>query len=351
MAKKIAVMGAGALGGYVGGTLAHLGHDVTLIDAWPEHVETIRARGLELDGVTPAERFTVREAKTLHITEVQSLAKTPIDIAFVSVKSYDTAWATALIAPYLAPSGFIVSLQNCLNEETIASIVGWGRVVGVIASLISVDLYEAGRIRRTVAKGGDKHTVFRVGEPHGRITPRIEELVQWFRGIDSAKTTTNLWGERWSKLVQNGMGNGVTAATGLTSPACLGNDRIRRFQIGLAGEAVRVGQALGFQLEKIRGIEPEKLARAMEGDREALASVESVLIPKAGENPRADIQRPSMAQDVLKGRRTEIEQMNGYIARKGAEVGVAAPSHIKLTELVTRIERGELKPSPSHLGG
>src|SRR5207237_6832220 len=68
MNKRIAVMGAGALGGYVGGTLAHLGHDVTLIDAWPEHVETIRARGLELDGLTPAERFTVHNAKTMHIT-------------------------------------------------------------------------------------------------------------------------------------------------------------------------------------------------------------------------------------------------------------------------------------------
>jgi 2-dehydropantoate 2-reductase len=58
-----------------------------------------------------------------------------------------------------------------------------------------------------------------------------------------------------------------------------------------------------------------------------------------------------MAQDILKGRRTEIEQMNGYIARKGTEVGAAAPSHVKLTELVLRIERSELKPSPSHLGG
>ena len=351
MNKRIAVVGAGALGGYVGGSLAHLGHDVTLIDAWPEHVETIRTRGLELDGVTPQERFTVRKAKTMHLTEVQSLARTPVDIAFVAVKSYDTRWATELIAPYLSARGFIVSLQNCLNEETIASVVGWGRVVGVVASLISVDMYEAGRIRRTVAKGGDKHTVFRVGEPHGRLTPRAEELATWLRDIDSSKVTANLWGERWSKLVQNGMGNGVTAATGLTSPACLGNDRIRRFQIALAGEGVRVGQALGYQLEKIRGIEPEKLARAAEGDREALASVESVLIPKAGENPRADIQRPSMAQDILKGRRTEIEQMNGYIARKGAEVGAAAPSHVKLTELVLRIERGELKPSPSHLGG
>src|SRR5215212_298865 len=141
MSKRIAVVGAGALGGYVGGTLAHLGHDVTLIDAWPENVETIRARGLELDGVTPEERFTVRKAKTLHITELQSQAKHPFDIAMVSMKSYDTAWATALIAPYLAPQGFIVSLQNCMNEETIAGIVGWGRGVGVVASLISVDMY------------------------------------------------------------------------------------------------------------------------------------------------------------------------------------------------------------------
>src|ERR671925_253266 len=287
MTKRIAVVGAGALGGYVGGTLAHLGHDVTLIDPWPEHVETIRARGLELDGMTPEERFTVRKAKMLHITEVQSLARTPIDVAFVSVKSYDTPWATALIAPYLSEQGFVVSLQNCMNEETIAGVVGWGRTVGVVASLISVDLYEAGRIRRTIPKGGDKHTVFRIGEPHGRITPRVEELVGWFRGIDSSKATTNLWGERWSKLTQNSMGNPVTAATGLTSGACLRDERIRRFQIALAGEAVRVGQALGYMLEKIRGADPESLAKAASGDRAALAEVESLIVPKSAENPRA----------------------------------------------------------------
>jgi 2-dehydropantoate 2-reductase len=349
MTKRIAIVGAGALGGYVGGTLAHLGHDVTLIDPWPEHIETIRAGGLELDGLTPEERFVVKKAKTLHLTEVQSLAKTPIDVAMVAVKSYDTLWATALIAPYLSAQGFVVSLQNCMNEETIAGVVGWGRTVGAVASMISVDLYEPGRIRRTMAKGGDKHTVFRIGEPHGRITPRVEKLVEWFRGIDSAKATTNLWGERWSKLVQNAMGNGVTAATGLTSGECLRNDAIRRFQIRLAGEAVRVGQALGYQLEKIRGAEPEQLARAAAGDARALAEVEAIIVPKAGANPRGDIQRPSMAQDILKGRRTEIDAMNGYIARKGDAVGVPAPSHAKLAQIVTRIERGELKPSPSLL--
>ena len=350
MHKRIAIVGAGALGGYVGGSLAHLGHDVTLIDPWPEHVETIRARGLELDGVTPEEKFVVKNAKTLHLTEVQSLAKAPVDIAMVAVKSYDTAWATALIQPYLAADGFVVSLQNCLNEETIAGIVGWGRTVGVVASIISVDLYEAGRIRGTVAKGGDKHTVFRIGEPHGRVTRRVEELAEWLRGIDSSKVTTNLWGERWSKLVQNGMGNGVSAATGLSSGDCARNDAIRRFQIQLAGEGVRVGQALGYQMEKIRGLEPERLALAAEGNAAALAEVDAALLPKPGANPRADIQRPSMAQDIRKGRRTEIDAMNGTIAMKGAETGVPAPSHVKLTEIVTRVERGELKPAPSLLG-
>lgn len=349
MTKRIAIVGAGALGGYVGGTLAHLGFDVTLIDPWPEHVEIIRSRGLELDGVTPEEKLAVREAKTLHVTEVQSLAKTPVDVAMVAVKSYDTHWATALIAPYLSERGYVVSLQNCMNEETIAGVVGWGRTVGAVASFISVDLYEAGRIRRTVPKGGDKHTVFRIGEAHGRITPRVEELVEWFHGIDSSKVTTNLWGERWSKLVQNAMGNGVTAATGLTSGACLHHPAIRRFQIELAAEAVRVGQALGYQLEKIRGAAPELYVRAADGDTQALSELEALIVPKAGSNPRADIQRPSMAQDILKGRRTEIDAMNGYIARKGAEVGVPAPSHKKLAEIVMRIERGEVKPSPSLL--
>src|SRR5690242_21829916 len=90
MKKRIAIVGCGALGGYVGGSLAHLGHDVTFVDPWPENVETIRARGLELDGLTPEERFTVRNLRILHVTEAQSLARTPFDVALVSMKSYDT---------------------------------------------------------------------------------------------------------------------------------------------------------------------------------------------------------------------------------------------------------------------
>ena len=349
MRPRIAVMGSGAVGGYVGGWLHHLGQDVTLIDAWPEHVETIRAKGLELTGMTPEECITV-QPPTMHLTEVQSFSKTrPVDIAVISVKSYDTEWATTMMAQYLAPGGFVVSLQNCINEERIAGIVGWGRVVGAIAATISVDMFEAGKIRRTVPKGGASHTVFRVGEVHGRVTARAQMLADMIAGIDSVKVTTNLWGERWSKLCVNGMRNGVSAATGLPGNELDRVDAVRRFCIRLGGEAVRIGQALGYQLEGIGKLDPEKLALASEGKPDALAEIEAMMIAGSNSGARSDLQRPSMGQDMLKGRRTEIDFMNGFIAAKGAEVGLVAGAHAALTEVVKRVERGEIPARPENV--
>jgi 2-dehydropantoate 2-reductase len=352
MGKRIAIVGVGALGGYVGGHLARAGHDVVLIDFWPANIEAIRSAGLRIDGMSEAERFTVTGVEALHVSDVQSLArKRLVDIALISVKSYDTEWAATLIRQYLAPGGYVVSLQNCLNEERIAGIVGWGRTVGAIASMISVDMVEAGHVLRTIPKMGERHTVFRVGEVHGRVSPRVTELAELFSLVDSAKVTTNLWGERWSKLVLNGMVNGVSSATGLTVAAVNRNDAVRRFVVQLGGEAVRVGQALGYELERIGRFEPEDLALAAEGDAAALERVESEMLKDAKPNERDDVRRPSMAQDVMKGRRTEIEFINGYIAAKGSEVGVPAPTHQRLTDIVVGVERGELVPSPALLGG
>jgi 2-dehydropantoate 2-reductase len=349
MGKRIAFVGAGALGGYVGGHLTRAGHDVTLIDPWPEHVEYMRKHGIQLSGVTAAERHSV-PVSVMHITDVQSLVRQkPIDIAFVSVKSYDTEWAALMTRPYLAPDGFVVSLQNCINEERIAGQVGWGRTVGCIASLIAVELYQPGHIKRTVPMGGDKHTVFRVGEPHGRVSKRVEEIAEMLRAVDSSKVTTNLWGERWSKLVVNSMRNGLSAATGLNGNQRDAMEGPRWVSIRLGSEAVRVGQAHGFQLEKMLGMEPEVLARAGEGYKDALAEITNVLMESASK--RTDDQRPSMAQDIAKGRRTETDFINGFIAARGREIGVPAPIQAKMHEVVKRVERGEAKPSADLVAG
>ncbi|MBI3330236.1 MAG: 2-dehydropantoate 2-reductase [Nitrospinae bacterium] len=342
MGKKLAFMGAGGVGSYVGGHFTRAGEDVTLIDPWPEHIDTIKRDGLHLSG-TQGEY--VVHPRALHLHEVQSLFKDPLDIAFVCTKSYDTVWATEMISQYLAPSGFVVSLQNSINEERIAGVVGWGRVIGCIASSISVNAYKPGHVVRTVQPGGPGYTVFRVGEVHGRITPRVEELARMLTVIDSSKVTTNLWGERWTKLVVNSMGNGVSAITGLGSKDMTLNPDTRRLSIQLAGEGIAVGQALGFNLESIRGIAPELYRAAGQGERKAFEEVEDGILK--GLSRMTDEGRPSTGQDILKGRRTEIDFLNGLVVAKGEEAGIPAPTHKALVEVVKQVERREVTPDPS----
>src|SRR3954469_21166867 len=116
MGRKIAIVGAGAVGGYARAPLVRGGEDVTFIDPWPEHVEHMRSHGLRVTHAMNVAEFSV-PVRALHITDARQLAReAPVDIAFVCMKSYDTAWATMLIRQYLAPDGFVVSLQNCMNE-------------------------------------------------------------------------------------------------------------------------------------------------------------------------------------------------------------------------------------------
>jgi 2-dehydropantoate 2-reductase len=347
--KKIAIMGSGALGGHVGGYLAKAGQDVTLIDPWPEHVAHMRREGLTLRGQSAPENFTVK-VKAIHLTELQEVAKGRLfDIAFVSMKSYDTVWATQMIAEYLAPDGYVVSLQNSINEDRIAGVVGWGKTIGCIASTIAVELVSPGLVRRQVELGGDRHTVFRVGEPHGRVTPRVTEIVDMLKVADSAKATTNLWGERWSKLVVNSMRNPVSAATGRGGNA---NDRdpvTRNLAIRLAGEAIKVGLAHGYKLEKVYKMDPLQVMAASDGDAKALDACEKVLLDNV--KFRNDDQRPSMGQDIQKGRRTEIDYINGLVCAKAAELGLKTPANAGIVAAVKRVERGEIPPGPDAVAG
>jgi 2-dehydropantoate 2-reductase len=158
-----------------------------------------------------------------------------------------------------------------------------------------------------------------------------------------------LWGVRWSKLCVNGMRNGVSAATGMGGNERDGHEVIRRVVIRLAGEAIRVGQALGYQLEHITGIAPALLLAASEGEAGALAQVEAHMRKQTSSGARSNIQRPSMAQDMQKGRKTEIGELNGFIVQKAKEAGCAAPTHERLVEIVRRVERGEVAPRPELL--
>jgi 2-dehydropantoate 2-reductase len=347
MGIRVAMVGCGAVGGFTAGHMARNGVDVTLIDAWPDHVAKMNRDGVSLRGVTEAESFDV-PVRAIGITQVQDLQKEgPFDVAFISTKSYESQFAASLIKDYLAPRGFVVSLQNAINEERIASVVGWHRVVGCIASSISAELEAPALIQRHVPLRGDSYTVFRAGEVHGRITWRVELVAELMRHTDSAMTTRDLWGERWSKLVINSSHNGLSAATGLGGNGMATHDAARRVQIRMSAETIQVGQALGHVLQVKKGTQPAQWIAAANGDAKAMQDIEDILLAET--KSRGDGQRPSMGQDMQKGRKTEIAEINGHVVAKGAAVGIATPLNAAMVALVQRCERGDIVPDPKNI--
>ncbi|PYN76122.1 MAG: hypothetical protein DMD97_12930 [Candidatus Rokuibacteriota bacterium] len=342
MAKKILFVGAGAIGSYIGSFLSRAGHDVTMVDPWAEQVETIRKKGISVTG--PHDPFEAHP-KAFHLNESQRLPR-DFEIAFVAMKVYDTAWAAQLALRHLAPNGFIVASENCWPDPIVASVAGASRSLGLIMSKIGVAVWKPGQVERGAEKGqGTGHDVFRVGEHDGRITPRAKELAEILSVVDGSQVTENLWGERWSKLCANAMGNPVQGMSTLGSFDIASSEVGRAITIHLASESARVGLALGYRIPKFNGNTAEQWAAA--DRRDVYESLDKQLTPTGtgGRNWRA-----SMGQDVTKGRPTEIDYMNGHVVAKGREVGVPTPVSAATVEMVREVDAGTRKPDPQNIG-
>ncbi len=155
--------------------------------------------------------------------------------------------------------------------------------------------------------------------------------------------TTNLWGERWSKLAINCMVNPIAGLSGLGTSECRIEPLPRRISIFLAAEAIRVGRACGHEVEPMFGIDAQRFVDAAEG--RGLEDVERDITEQAKKRGGG---RPSMLQDVIRKRRTEIDHLNGYVSRHGRERGVPTPINDAVIAEMNRHGVG-FTPSPKHL--
>ena len=331
---RIAIIGAGGIGGNVGGALAAAGLNITLIDQWPEHVDAIKRDGLVV--IRGEEQFHCRP-NALHLHELQRIT-VPFDYAFISVKAYDTEWATMLLRPYVAAEGAFVDFQKGVNDETVAAIAGRANTLGAIV-VIGAACVEPGTVLRT-----DNNPIgFKVGELDGTVTKRVRDLTDMLGHVAKSAVTTNLSGERWSKLMINCMNYGVAGLTGWGTAEVRELPEPRRVGIQLGAETVSVAQALGYELEPVLNIEPNALVDAAQGrnTQEVEASIAAAAKFAVGG-------RPSLLQDTMKGRRTEIEYLNGLVSRKGREVGIQTPFNDLIVDVVNDLGVG-FTPGPEHL--
>ena len=182
-----------------------------------------------------------------------------------------------------------------------------------------------------------------MGEQDGNKTPRVEKIANLLDCIDGAYASDNLWGERWAKLSQNSMGNAISAMSGLGSQEMADDPRCRLIRIHLAKEGAQVGLAMGLNVVEVQGKSAAMWADADRGD--VFEELDDYLSNRGGRvNWLA-----SMAQDVKKGRRSEVDHMNGFVSLKGQEVSIPTPFNDAIVEAMHGIDDGSLVPDPTNV--
>jgi 2-dehydropantoate 2-reductase len=329
MNKKIAVVGTGANGSVIAADLIRSGFDVTVIDQWPAHVEKMRADGLRV--TAPDEEVHV-QVDAHHICDLASLNRR-FDYAFIVVKAFDTRWVAELIKPYLADDAIVVGVQNGMTADDIAEIVGPNRTIGCIVELAS-NIFDPGHVTRSITRA---KTWFGFGALDPSMKARVPEIEAIMKNVGRVTLTDQVKSSKWMKLMVNSMVPGHML--GLNNSEAIKIPGMRDFMLKCGEEALRALQIQGYTIEPIFGLTREDI----EGSNQLLEMLFDKIVKDVG-TTSIDMVR----QDHMKGRKSEVDLINGAVVEESRKRGEEAPMNAIVVEITRRIRNGELKPEPSN---
>lgn len=329
---KIAVLAAGAIGASIAADLIDAGMDVTVIDQWPEHVEAMREHGLT---VTMPDLELNVSVDAHHLVGL-SFLKPTFDVVLLCAKSQDTKWMTQLIEPFVASDGVVVGVQNSMNNDAIAAIMGRDRTIGCAIEL-SADLFEPGVIVRNTSRAG---TWLAVGELDGSSTARLESVASILGAASVVETTANISSKKWTKLVANSMTMGPFGLFGLRNWEAMRLPGMHEISVALGRESVAVGEALGHELEPIFGLTEEDFVGGT--DAVLVLAIETLMHHVGKESQTA------VVVDHKKGRRSEFQYISGHVVKMGEQTGIPTPFNSAVTDLAWQIDRGEIAMGPEN---
>jgi 2-dehydropantoate 2-reductase len=334
VSRRVAVLGTGANGGSIAADLVRAGHDVTLIEQWPAHVEAMRADGLRIE--MPDEVLTV-PVQAMHLCEVATL-RARFDVVLVLVKAYDTRWACHLIEPHVASTGLVVGVQNGMTADVVADVVGPERTVGAVIECSS-GMFDPGVIQRHTPPA---RSWFAVGALDCAAAGREGEIADLLGCSGTVDRSDDIRSAKWMKLVSNCTTLVTTAILGLPMLAALETPGMRELMLRCGQEALETGLALGYETLPIFGLSPAEVERPESVVETMLdALYDGFVLPQT---------TTTVLQDWQKGRHSEVDDLNGAVLRAQVRTGVSAPANRAVVEVAHRIERGELAAGPENVG-
>lgn len=317
---RIVVVGAGAIGGVTAAMMKQGGSDVTLVCKHQEIADIASGRGLHITGV--------RGEHTVHLNAVADIAELSgtYDVALIATKAYDMPACARALMPYLKDDSLVLSLQNGICTDALAAVVGRERTVGCVIGWGATML------------GPGELTVTSTGEfLIGRIAGDQAALEPVRRAMDAVAPTVitpDIYAELYSKLIVNSCITSLGAICGLYLGQMLRKSQARRIFLGIIREAMDVAHAQGLKVPPFGGkLDYEKL---LAGDGPLDNLRRHAMILAVGLKYRR--LKSSSLQSLERGRPTEIDYFNGFIAQKGEELGVDCPINRRLTVMIKEIE-------------
>jgi len=330
--RNILVIGGGAIGGIVAAVLTQNGEHITVVDNDKDHVRKMN-HGLVVTG----HRELSQPVKSLTPDEILAgQYRDWADIVLLAVKGLFTEKALTSMLPVIKDSAPVVSLQNGVNEDTIAGVVGVQRTIGCSITWGSTNL-GPGQLMQTTDGG------FIIGQwPTGK-NKMIESVAELLAIAFPTEISANIIGDRWTKLLITVSFTGVGACAGLTYGGVIDNEPARKVAVAAVTETYGIGKDLGVEFASISGVSPEVFIASNNKEFENASKILEI-----GFASHRAIQ-PSMWQDIEKGRKTEVDFVNGYVVRKAKQISKSAPVNELVTQIIHEIESGTKSPDPNNL--
>ncbi len=322
--KRILVVGAGAIGGIIAGLLARNGYKVELVTKYVDLADRISNTGIRISGLKGNFSFQIPSVPNINLCDGS------YDYIFIATKAYDMPEPAKKAKDLLTPDGKIITIQNGIVEEEVARIVGKEHLVGCVVGW-GATLLEPGSMEMTT--DGE----FIIGALDKSLNEELKDLNEVLSRMLKTYVVDNIYEHLYSKLIINMCVTTLGAISGYTVGRMLNKRRYRHLIVQLIREAIAVADAMHIHIPKYaHKLDYYFLAKQVN----LFTSIQKHIIMHVFGMKYKNLKSSSL-QSLERGKPTEIEYMNGYVSKKGKELGVATPLNDLLIRYVQEIEMGE----------